>query len=409
MSRFLDDDSAEQADPIEPAQYAEELEAASYDEPLAYDEYDYYEEELPPASRRGSLIKNLLAIGISLAVLIGGGYFVVTKLMDGYLSFTTVADYPGPGEEEVIVEIPTGATLTDIGNILEAQDVVASAKAFVSAANENAAASGIQPGSYRLKTKMRASDAVLALLNLENMDRSQVTIPEGLRNTLVVQRLAEQTGLPAADFDAVLADPASLGLPAWANGATEGFLYPETYAYDASPTAFEIISQMPAQFNKVATELDFENKAAALGYSAFDAVTVASIIEKETRDPKYGPDIAQVLYNRLKTDMPLQLDSTVIYAVNSPGTVTTTDEERANPSPYNTYVHKGLPPGAISNPGYNSLNSAVNPTTGTYLYFVATNPLTGETKFASTWAEHEDNVREFQQWCRDNPEHCTGG
>ena len=104
--------------------------------------------------------------------------------------------------------------------------------------------------------------------------------------------------------------------------------------------------------------------------------------------------------------MALQLDSTVIYAVNSPGTITTTDEERANPSPYNTYVHQGLPPGAISNPGKNSLNSAVNPTSGSYLYFVAVNPTTGETKFASTWEEHEVNVAQFQQWCRDNPGHC---
>lgn len=374
-----------------------------------YPEYDD-DEPLPPSTkRRASWLMNLLAIGISLAVLVGGGYFVVNKLMDGYLNFTSVVDYPGPGEVDVMVEIPSGATLTDMGNILFEADVVASAKAFVNAAQEVSGASSIQPGSYQLQTKMKAKDAVLALLTAESMVRNQVTIPEGLRNTLVVQRLAEKTGIPAEEFDAVLANPASLNLPTWANGQTEGFLFPETYAYDANPTAAEIISQMPSHFLQVTNSIDFVNRANALGISPYDAVTVASIIEKETRDPAYGPDIAQVLYNRLKMDMPLQLDSTVIYAVNSPGTATTSDEERANPSPYNTYMHKGLPPGAISNPGKNSLTSAVNPTTGTYLYFVAVDLDTGQTKFASTWAEHEANVAEFQAWCRAAGERCTGG
>ena len=192
----------------------------------------------------------------------------------------------------------------------------------------------------------------------------------------MVQRLSETTGIPSADFDAELANPVNLGLPAWAEGRTEGFLFPETYAFGADPTAAELLSQMTGQFVRVTNEMGFVAKAEALGVSAFDAVTVASIIEKETRDPVYGPDIAQVLYNRLRAGMALQLDSTVIYAVNSraPSPPPT---RQANPSPYNTYVHQGLPPGAISNPGKNSLNSAVNPTSGSYLYFVAVNPTTG--------------------------------
>lgn len=371
------------------------------------DHDDYADEPMPPPVRRpGSWLKNLLAIVLSLGVLLGGGYFVVTKVMDGYLSFMSVPDYPGPGEQEVMVEIPSGATLTDIADLLVEADVVASTKAFLSAAQDNSGAAGIQPGSYQLMTRMKASDAVTALVNRDAMVRNQVTIPEGLRTTLVLQRLSEGTGIPVADFEAALADPAALNLPEWANGQVEGFLFPETYAYDATPTAVEILSQMPIQFTQVTAGIDFVAKAQALGYSPYEAVTVASIIEKETRDPTYGPDIAQVLYNRLRMDMPLQLDSTVIYAVNSPGTITTTDEERANESPYNTYVHKGLPPGAISNPGLNSLTSAVNPSSGTYIYFVAVNPDTGETKFASDAAGHQANVEEFQAWCRANSDRC---
>lgn len=383
-----------------------------YEEPSADDQYyDEIPEQVEPRQRRrpGSVIMNILAVLVSLGVLVGGGYFVVTKITDGVIGFTTVADYEGPGETEIIVDIPAGATLTDMGDLLVENDVVASTRAFLNAARDTPGSSSIQPGSYRLMTKMAAADAVAALMNLDNQISDRVTIVEGLRNSVVIEQLSTQTGIPAADFEAVLANPAALNLPEWSNGATEGFLFPETYAYDATPTAEEILSQMTDHFNKVNTELDFAAKAEAAGVDPYDAVTVASIIEKETRDPVYGPDIAQVLYNRLEQGMKLQLDSTVIYAVNSPGTVTTSDEERANKSPYNTYVHEGLPPGAISNPGKNSLSAAVNPTKGDYLYFVATNPLTGETKFAATWEEHEANVAEFQQWCRDNPDHCTGG
>ena len=402
------------------------LDDESYDEdvggypagPEPSDGYDEPDEFDDPASdarvadpiggrRRGSALKSLLAIFLSLGILLGGGYFAYTKLADKWHELTQdAADYPGPGEQEILVDIPVGASLTDMGNLLFEKDVVASARAFVDAARDTPGSSTIQPGTYRLLTRMKASDAVAALLDRSRMVINRITIPEGLRNTVVLQRISEQTQVPVADLEATLANPSSLGLPPWANGKTEGFLYPSTYSYDTDPTAQEILSLMPAQFNSVTTELNFAAKAEAQRVSPYDAVTIASIIEKETTDPKYGPDIAQVLYNRLRRGMKLQLDSTVIYAVNSPGTITTSDEERANPSPYNTYVHEGLPPGAISNPGRSALESAVNPTTGDYLYFVAVNPDTGETKFASTSEGHEANVAEFQAWCRANSDRC---
>ncbi|WIY83891.1 endolytic transglycosylase MltG [Propionimicrobium sp. PCR01-08-3] len=384
---------------------------------LDEDDYGDYDDEQggsddltpPPVKRRGSWLKNLLAIVVSLAVLIGGGYFVYTKVKQGYLNFTQAADYPGPGETDVLVEIPDGATLTDMGDVLVASDVVGSTKAFLNAAEDISGSSGIQPGTYQLKTKMSADGAVRALMDRSNMVNTQVTIPEGLRNTILISQLAEQSGIPEDDFTGVLDAPSELPLPDWAGGATEGMLFPDTYVFDTEPSATDVLADMVQQFDSVAEELDFENKAEALGITPYEALTVASIIEKETRDPKYGPDIAQVLYNRLDDGMSLQLDSTVIYAVNSSGTVTTSDEERADPSPYNTYVHEGLPPGAISNPGRSALEAAVNPTQGDYLYFVAVNPETGETKFASDSAGHDANVAEFQAWCQANGDACTGG
>lgn len=351
-------------------------------------------------------VKSLLAVVLSLGVLAGGGYMAYTKLHDGYISFISVPDYPGPGDQTVVVTIPQGASISQMGDILTSSGVVASRKAFVQAAQANSASAGIQPGDYQLKTKMSGSEALTTLLDPTSVIRSQVTVPEGLRDTLVVAQVSQATGIAQSDLDAALANPGQLGLPSYANGNPEGFLFPNTYAFSASPTAVEVLSKMTAEFGTIAQQIQLQQKAAALGISPYEAVIVASIIEKETTNPVYGPDIAQVIYNRLRTGMPLQLDSTVIYASNSSGTITTTNQERANPSPYNTYVHQGLPPGPISNPGQAALTSAVNPTQGSYLYFVAVNPDTGETKFASDAQGHAANVAQFQAWCQANSSRC---
>lgn len=387
--------------------------ALSPEEEAAYEDDCYYEDEFydegeDEQPRRGKILASALAIVVSLAVVVGGGYVVYTKVLDRAISFGAVADYEGDGSESVIVDIPSGSTLTQIGEILVDNDVVASRKAFQRATTANPQASSVQAGTYNLKRHMSAEAALDALLDLSNLvPQNQVTIREGLRNSEVVTVLSEGTGMAVESIEQALADTSVLGLPDWANGASEGFLFPNTYAYDDQTTPGDLFQQMVEQFNTVIADLDFVNKAEALGVTPYEALTIASIIEKETRDPQYGPDIAQVIYNRLHEGMRLQLDSTVIYAVNSPGTVTTTDEERANPSPYNTYMYAGLPPGAISNPGRSSLEAAVNPTQGDYLFFVAVNPETGETKFASDEDGHAANVAEFQQWCQANLDQCT--
>lgn len=367
---------------------------------------------LPGVHRRaaGSHIKSVLAILISLGILVGGGWFAVTKIQDGWQSLNKpAADYSGPGEKDVNVTIKPGASAADIAQILVDSDVVASTQAFTQAALDEPNFSSIQAAIYKLKTKMSAKQAVAALLDPNNIVHDQFTVPEGQRNTLVAQTIAKATGISAAELQSVMDSGQGLTLPGYARGKTEGFLFPETYSYDQNSKAVDVLNSMTAQFAKVTADIGFEQKAKALGVDPYDAVTIASIIEKETSDPKYGPDIAQVLYNRLKMGMQLQLDSTVIYANNLQGAVTTSDQQRAVDSPYNTYVAPALPPGAISNPGKNSLNSAVNPTQGDLLYFVATNPDTGEIKFAKDKAGHDKNVAEFQAWCQAAGSRCSGG
>jgi UPF0755 protein len=131
-------------------------------------------------------------------------------------------------------------------------------------------------------------------------------------------------------------------------------------------------------------------------------LTHASLVQAEAATPEDMAMVARVIQNRLAIGMPLQFDTTVNYATGKSG-ITTTPEDRANPSPYNTYAHAGLPPGPIDNPGEDALRAVLSPAAGDWIYFVVVNPDTGETRFAVTAEEHAANVALFQQWLRENP------
>lgn len=354
-------------------------------------------------------IKSICAVLVSLAVLIGGGLFAYNKVGSAVAGVLISEDYPGPGEDEVAVEIPQGATLDEIGAILKDAGVVASTGAFSRAAGQVPNANQLQAGTYTLKTKMKASDAIKEMLDAGVKSGKRFLIREGLRLNEQVAALAEQTGIPAERYEEALKNPEGYGLPAMANGNPEGYLFPDTYEMSGNdPNA--ALKQMTANFNRKANEVQLEARARELNRDPAQLVIVASIIEAEVRRPEDQAKVARVLYNRLDAQPPmkLQLDTTVEYANNKPrGTgATTTDAERANPSPYNTYAHFGLPPGPISAPGKAALEAAANPAEGNWKFFVAINLETGETAFADTFAEHEQNVRKFQAWCQANPGKC---
>jgi len=149
----------------------------------------------------------------------------------------------------------------------------------------------------------------------------------------------------------------------------------------------------------VTSALRLEEKAKALDKTPYEVLTVASIIEREVSNPRYRGKVARVLYNRLAEDQKLELDSTVIYAINSNRT-TTTAADRKTKSKYNTYRYEGLPPGPISAPGEEALEAAANPEAGKWLYFVTVNFDNGDTRFANTYEEHLKNVKLFQSWCQ---------
>ncbi|MFT8394898.1 endolytic transglycosylase MltG [Propionibacterium sp.] len=349
--------------------------------------------------------RTLLVVMVSLAVLVGGGMFAYHKIGEAWRAYQG-ADYGGEGTGQVLVDIDAGQSVGQMGDLLVSQDVVASSRAFMRAARSDPRTNSIHSGTYRLKKQMSAKAAVTALVDPANIITQQVTLPEGLRNTEVFAKVHDSTGIPVAQFDAIAANPTGLGLPGYAKGNTEGFLFPNTYTFNSQSTARTLMGDMVKQFNTVAAQDGLESRAEAIHRSPLDVVIVASIIERETVKPQYGPQMAEVFYNRLDKGMKLQSDATVHYATNTSGTVTTTDAERAVNSPYNTYLVDGLPPGPISNPGRQALDAAMHPASGDLLYFVTVNPDTGETNFAANGEDHEKNVQQFQAWCQDHAGRC---
>lgn len=360
--------------------------------------------------RIGYHARSIFAVVLSLAVLVGGAYFVYSKANDAYTAWRTADDYVGEGTgEEVEIVIPRGAGATEVGVLLMEEDVVKSVREFRKAATESGKWSEVQAGRFKLTKQIPAAKAVEMLLDPENAVRLMVTFPEGLatlRQWAILDRESNaKIGLSSADM-AEAGEIDYPALPGYANGELEGFLFPSTYQVGEPAVASHLIGTQIGQFIRIAEKLQLEEGAAALGVHPRNIVTTASIIASEVSNPDDQPMVARVIYNRINAGMPLQMDSTVHYAVQDWSTVTTTEEQRANPSPYNTYVHTGYPPGPISNPGESALNAALHPAETDALFFVTVDLDTGETKFAATLEEHNANVAEFQAWCQANTGRC---
>ncbi len=295
--------------------------------------------------------------------------------------FTGGDEYAGPGTGSVIVVIPAGASLSQIGDKLVADDVVKSSDAFVTAAGDTT----IQPGSYKLKHEMTSAGALVLLQSSAARVSAKVTIREGLRESAIVAELSKVTKIPVATFNAVLAKPAALGLPPEANGKAEGLLFPATYDVEPGESATDLLTRMVDRFEQASVSLDIEHRAAAVHLTPYQVVIVASIVEAEGKPDTYAK-IARVIENRLQTGKNLELDTTVLYALHR-STPPPSGAELANPSPYNTYVHGGLPPGPIDSPGEAALTAVLQPASGDWIYYVTVNPTTGETKFTDSYSE----------------------
>jgi UPF0755 protein len=353
--------------------------------------------------RRG---RTVVAVALAVAMVLVAGFFAFGALRSLVPSFggDEVADFEGPGSGQVEITVEDGQSGSEIGATLEDAGVVKSASAFVQAASaEPDKAAKIQPGTYELKKEMRASDAFAWLADTSNRVAKGITIPEGLWANEIYERLSKGTETPVEEYKAAASSP-ELKLPAEAKGMIEGWLFPSTYEFPKDATAVQQLNTM------IAMTTD-ELKKAEVPQDRWErTMTVASIVEGEAGAADRGK-VARVVENRLKeVDGPtvgmLQMDSTVHYVFQERGKAGTTDEMRNSDSPYNTYKHKGLPPGPINNPGAAAIEAAAAPEQGDWLFFVTVNPDSGETKFARSQRDHDNNVKEFEQWCASNRERC---
>ncbi|HEY7796362.1 MAG TPA: endolytic transglycosylase MltG, partial [Microbacteriaceae bacterium] len=303
------------------------------------------------------------------------------------------ADYPGPGGPEVEITIPSGATGADVARLLLEADVVESFDAVYDPMLDLDPT--IFPGTYSFPTQIPGLRAVEILIAGNNRVYEELRLREGLTIDQTLEQIEIQLGIPVEEMTESLSDLEALGIDNPADSA-DGYLFPATYKLDPGTDSDELVQIILAR-------LDEELAKHGLTRSeAHDLLTLASIIQLEARLEPDFYKVSTVFNNRLDIDMPLQSDATVNYGTKGEK-VTTTDEQRADPNPYNTYFYRGLPIGPIGNPGGLAIDSALNPAQGDWLYFVSINLATGETVFSETLAEHERAVLDFQSWIRANP------
>jgi UPF0755 protein len=305
-----------------------------------------------------------------------------------------VRPYKGYAGNEQFVEIPAGAGPASIGRRLVEAGVIRDTLGFRFELTRSGAGRRLQAGEYRFDRPMTVKE-VVAKIARGDVYLLPITFREGL-TILEMAQVFESRGFgPAAEFVAAASDPTPIRDLDSAARDLEGYLFPDTYTMARQATAAQLVARMVAGFEQALTP-KLRADAAVRGLTVRELVTLASIIEKETGKAEERSLVAAVYANRLRIGIALQADPTVIYALQRAGRYNgnLTRADLQSDSPYNTYRYPGLPPGPIAAPGKASLEAAVHPADAPYIYFVSRGD--GSHAFATTLAEHNQNVFEFQ-------------
>lgn len=319
-----------------------------------------------------------------------GSFFLIGVLYLGgwYLEWL---EPPSQKEAPRVIYIAPGTPVKKIASILEKRGIIKNRYVFLLEAWRKGVLHKLKAGEYELSPHL-SLDEVLQILAEGRVITHIVTIPEGA-NVWEVADLLDRAGLvPRKAFLEKAFDQEfvhSLGIP---GPSVEGFLFPDTYYFVKGTSPEEIIKAMVSHFWKVWRK--YEDRARQLGVSVYEAVTLASIVEKEAVLSREKPLIAAVYWNRLKRGMPLQADPTVRYALRRFHGRLYYKYLRVK-SPYNTYRYPGLPPTPIANPGEESLKAVLYPAKVPYLYFVSKGD--GSHYFSRTYREHLRAVRKYRR------------
>jgi UPF0755 protein len=322
-------------------------------------------------------------------LIVGGGVLVATVLWS-----RIEEPYKGYNTAETFVEVPQGAGTAEIRRRLIEGGVVHDEYTFRAALWWSGEARNLQAGEYRFAEPMSPL-AVIQKIGRGDIYTRRITFPEGL-TIGEMAKLYESRGFGSAQsFIDAAGDTAAVRELDPEATDLEGYLFPETYALPRGVPASRLIEQMVDRFLSTYTE-SMRQGAAAQGLTTRQVVTLASLVEEETAQPQEHPLVAAVYRNRMRLNMPMQADPTVIYALQKSGRYNGNirREDLQYDSPYNTYRHPGLPPGPIASPGKASLEAALAPADVPYLYFVSRND--GTHVFAQTLAQHNANVYEHQ-------------
>jgi uncharacterized YceG family protein len=353
------------------------------------------------SSRRGPLGR----IG-AIAALVG----VVVAV---WFLFSLFQPLKGSGHGQVVVVIPQGASTSAIGSLLAKDHVISSAFFFKLRAALSGKRGKLESGRYTLREGMSYGAALTALTgSAQPAVTLKVTIPEGL-SRVQIAAVAKKAGVVgnyfAASAHSHVLKPTSYGASASVH-SLEGFLFPDTYDLLPGAPVSTLINDQLVAFKQNIAKVDM-TPAARLHLSVYDVVTIASMVEREAELPRERPLIAAVIYNRLRDNMPLGIDATIRYALNDYDKPLT-DSELAMNSPYNTRLHRGLPPTPIGNPGLASLEAAAHPADVPYLYYVVKPGTCGEDAFSTTFAQFEqDSARYNAARAADHgrsPTTCSG-
>src|SRR5262245_2026439 len=323
---------------------------------------------------------------------------LVSMVALGVAAYQTIRWAEGPAipaeqhPPSIVVVIPDGSTFQHVATQLEREGLIRSSIFFVYFGKFQSADRKVHAGEYELNPGMTPGEILTMLLNGHVLLHS-LTIPEGLTFVQIAE-LASQDGFTdRAEFLRLAKDRTfveSLGIKA---ETLEGYLYPDTYKFPRGIKTREVLVAMVEQLRQVVGP-DLLARMQELHMTLHEVLTLASVIEKETGSGSERPEISSVFHNRLKKHIPLQSDPTVIYGLPSfDGNLHKKD--LSSPSPYNTYLVQGLPPGPIANPGIQAIRATLYPSNSQFLYFVSRND--GTHHFSATLIEHNKAVEKYQK------------
>lgn len=301
-----------------------------------------------------------------------------------------IGPYDSNSSEKTLVDIPKGSGLIDISDVLKNKKVIKNKLFFIVLAKITHMDKGIKAGSYNIPLSYSNND-ILKLINSGKVYRDivKVTIPEGYEANQIAEKLYSEGLVDKDKFLKLVNSPDMFKekydfLKEKNISSLEGFLFPDTYFIDRKYSEEVIIDIILKRFNEVYKE-EYRKRKDELGLELNQFITLASIVEREAKLENERPIISAVFYNRIKIDMPLQSCATVQYVLGERKKVLSYEDIRID-SPYNTYKHKGLPPGPISSPGEASIKAVLYPSDTEYLYFVAKKD--GSHSFSVNYDDH---------------------